>query len=151
LQGVIARHDILRTAVLWERLDAPVQVVWREATLGLDEHMLDPADGDIAEQLLKRLDPRHTRLDIRQAPMLRIGYAHDEVNNRWLGMLLFHHLVDDATSLRILRSEIEAHMLGQQASLTPSVPYRNYVAQARLGVSREEHEVFFRDMLGDID
>nr|WP_232911560.1 syringopeptin non-ribosomal peptide synthetase SypB [Pseudomonas syringae] len=151
LQGVIARHDILRTAVFWERLDAPVQVVWREATLGLDEHMLDPADGDIAEQLLKRLDPRHTRLDIRQAPMLRIGYAHDEVNNRWLGMLLFHHLVDDATSLRILRSEIEAHMLGQQASLPPSVPYRNYVAQAMLGVSREEHEVFFRDMLGDID
>ncbi|RML31990.1 Syringopeptin synthetase B, partial [Pseudomonas syringae pv. atrofaciens] len=151
LQGVIARHDILRTAVFWERLDAPVQVVWREATLGLDEHMLDPADGDIAEQLLKRLDPRHTRLDIRHAPMLRIGYAHDEVNNRWLGMLLFHHLVDDATSLRILRSEIEAHMLGQQASLPPSVPYRNYVAQAMLGVSREEHEVFFRDMLGDID
>ncbi|RMO72346.1 Syringopeptin synthetase B, partial [Pseudomonas syringae pv. aptata] len=67
LQDVIARHDILRTAVFWERLDAPVQVVWREATLGLDEQVLDPADGDIAEQLLKRLDPRHTRLDIRQA------------------------------------------------------------------------------------
>ncbi|WP_162886101.1 condensation domain-containing protein, partial [Pseudomonas syringae] len=44
-----------------------------------------------------------------------------------------------------------AHMLGQQASLPPSVPYRNYVAQAMLGVSREEHEAFFRDMLGDID
>ncbi|WP_370661175.1 syringopeptin non-ribosomal peptide synthetase SypB [Pseudomonas fragariae (ex Marin et al. 2024)] len=151
LQGVIARHDILRTAVLWERLDAAVQVVWREAPLCLDEQLLDPADGDIAEQLLKRLDPRHTRLDIRQAPMLRIGYAQDTVNNRWLGMLLFHHLVDDATSLRILSSEIEAHMLGQQASLPPSVPYRNYVAQAMLGVSREEHEAFFRDMLGDID
>nr|UXB95126.1 non ribosomal peptide synthetase [Pseudomonas syringae] len=151
LQGVIARHDILRTAVLWERLDTPVQVVWREAPLGMDKQVLDPADGDIAEQLLKRLDPRHTRLDIRQAPMLRIGYAHDEVNNRWLGMLLFHHLVDDATSLRILSSEIEAHMLDQQASLPPSVPYRNYVAQAMLGVSREEHEAFFRDMLGDID
>ncbi|MCK0546005.1 amino acid adenylation domain-containing protein, partial [Pseudomonas syringae pv. aptata] len=151
LQGVIARHDILRTAVLWERLEAPVQVVWREAPLGLDELVLDPACGDISEQLIKRLDPRHTRLDIRQAPMLRIGYAQDAVNNRWMGMLLFHHLVDDATSLRILRSEIEAHMLGQQASLTPSVPYRNYVAQARLGVSREEHEAFFRDMLGDID
>ncbi|MCF5211488.1 hypothetical protein GIW37_27665, partial [Pseudomonas syringae] len=132
-------------------LDAAVQVVWREAPLCLDEQLLDPADGDIAEQLLKRLDPRHTRLDIRQAPMLRIGYAQDTVNNRWLGMLLFHHLVDDATSLRILSSEIEAHMLGQQASLPPSVPYRNYVAQAMLGVSREEHEAFFRDMLGDID
>ncbi|PBP85245.1 non-ribosomal peptide synthetase, partial [Pseudomonas syringae] len=151
LQGVIARHDILRTAVLWGRLDAPVQVVWREATLGLDEQVLDPTEGDITEQLIKRLDPRHTRLDIRQAPMLRIGYAQDAANNRWLGMLLFHHLVDDATSLRILTSEIESYMLGQQASLPPSVPYRNYVAQAMLGVSREEHEAFFHDMLGDVD
>ncbi|EGH75092.1 amino acid adenylation, partial [Pseudomonas syringae pv. aceris str. M302273] len=40
-----------------------------------------------------------------------------------------HHLVDDATSLRTLSSEIESYMLGQQASLPPSVPYRNYVAQ----------------------
>ncbi|WP_152534942.1 condensation domain-containing protein, partial [Pseudomonas syringae] len=31
------------------------------------------------------------------------------------------------------------------------VPYRNYVAQARLGVSQADHETFFRDMLGDID
>ncbi|MCK0546129.1 AMP-binding protein, partial [Pseudomonas syringae pv. aptata] len=30
-------------------------------------------------------------------------------------------------------------------------PYRNYVAQARLGVSIESHEAFFRDLLGDID
>ncbi|WP_147460355.1 AMP-binding protein, partial [Pseudomonas syringae] len=31
------------------------------------------------------------------------------------------------------------------------VPYRNHVAQARLGISQAEHEAFFRDMLGDID
>ncbi len=151
LQGVVARHDILRTSVFWESLDAPVQVVWREATLGLEQLGLDPANGEVVEQLRERLDPRHTRLDIRQAPMMRIGYARDPLNNRWVGMLLFHHLVDDATSLRILCGEIEAHMLDRQAELPPSVPYRNYVAQAWLGVSREEHEAFFRDMLGDIE
>ena len=30
------------------------------------------------------------------------------------------------------------------------LPFRNLVAQARLGVSQQEHEAFFRKMLGDI-
>ncbi|SDZ32475.1 non-ribosomal peptide synthetase, partial [Pseudomonas sp. NFACC14] len=150
LQDVVSRHDILRTGVVWEGLDEPVQVVWREARLGLDEIVLDPAAGDIAQQLREHLHPRHHRLDIRQAPMMRIGYAEDVANNRWVGMLLFHHMVDDATSLAMLTAEVEAHVMGREHLLAASVPYRNYVAQARLGISREEHEGFFREMLGDV-
>ncbi|WHS62771.1 non-ribosomal peptide synthetase [Pseudomonas sp. G2-4] len=151
LQAVIARHDILRTGVLWEGLPEPMQVVWRDARLSVESVALDPADGDVATQLHQRFDPRFYRLDIRQAPMMQIAYAQDPANQRWVGMLLFHHLVDDVTSLAVLSAEIEAHMLGQAHRLSASVPYRNYVAQARLGVSREAHEGFFRDMLGDVD
>ncbi|TCV56384.1 non-ribosomal peptide synthetase, partial [Pseudomonas fluorescens] len=151
LQAVITRHDILRTGVLWEGLSEPMQVVWRDAPLSVESVALDPAQGDIATQLHQRFDPRFYRLDIRQAPMMRIVYAQDPANQRWVGMLLFHHLVDDVTSLTVLSAEIEAHMLGQAQRLSASVPYRNFVAQARLGVSREEHETFFRDMLGDVD
>ncbi|MEQ4341334.1 amino acid adenylation domain-containing protein, partial [Pseudomonas syringae] len=151
LQAVIARHDILRTSVLWEDLDEPVQVVWRHAELSVEEIRLDPEATDLNAQLQKALDPRHHHLDIRKAPMMRIAYAHDPVNDRWTALLVFHHLINDATSLPVLAHEIEACMQGQEHQLPVSVPYRNYVAQARLGKSIEAHEAFFRDLLGDID
>ncbi|MEX5528336.1 syringomycin E biosynthesis non-ribosomal peptide synthetase SyrE, partial [Pseudomonas syringae] len=151
LQGVINRHDILRTAVLWEDLDEPVQVVLRQAELHVTELFLDPADGPVDEQLHQRFDRRHYRLDVRNAPLMRIVFSHDPVNDRWLAMLLSHHLVSDATSLSVVLHEIQAHLLGQGNDLGETVPYRNYVAQARLGVSEAQHEAFFRDMLGDID
>src|SRR6202035_1764960 len=43
------------------------------------------------------------------------------------------------------------HLRGEQDRLSAAVPYRNYVAQARLGVSAQEHEQFFKERLGDIE
>ena len=77
LQAVIDRHDILRTAVVWEGLPEPVQVVWRKAQLQVEEVELDAAAGDAAEQLYERFDPRRYRIDVRQAPLLRLYIAHD--------------------------------------------------------------------------
>ncbi len=88
---MINRHDILRTAVLWEDLDEPVQVVLRQAELHVTELFLDPADGPVDEQLHQRFDRRHYRLDVRNAPLMRIVFSHDPVNDRWLAMLLSHH------------------------------------------------------------
>ncbi|RML28851.1 condensation domain-containing protein, partial [Pseudomonas syringae] len=123
----------------------------RQAEMRVTEVCLDPADGPLDEQLHERFDPRHYRLDVRQAPLMQIVFSHDPLNDRWLAMLLFHHLVNDATSLSVVLHEMQAHLLGRGVSLGQSVPYRNYVAQARLGVSEAQHEAFFREMLGDID
>ncbi|MGY2293621.1 amino acid adenylation domain-containing protein, partial [Pseudomonas sp. SDO5511_1_S431] len=151
LQQVINRHDVLRTAVLSDGFPEPLQVVLREARLVVQELELDPAGGAIEDQLRARLDARHLRLDLSEAPLIRIVCAADPQNDRWLAVLMFHHMVMDHTALEILRQEVQLHLQGQPAPLTSATPYRNYVAQARLGVSEAEHEGFFRDLLGDID
>ncbi len=151
LQAVIDRHDILRTAVLWEGLPEPVQVVWRKAWLQVEEVELDPVEGDAAEQLYARFDPRRFRIDVSQAPLLRLYIAQDRESERWLMMLLLHHLIGDHSTLELMQTEVQAHLLGQAEQLSAPLPFRNLVAQARLGISAEEHEMFFRQMLGDVD
>jgi amino acid adenylation domain-containing protein len=151
LREVMARHDILRTAVVWEGLREPAQVVWREAELPVEEVALDQAEGEAAEQLLRRFDPRRMRLDLRQAPLMRCVVAQDAANDRWLLLWLSHHLTTDHVTLEMTIREAQACLLGEGDRLPAPQPFRNYVAQTRLGVSRQEHERFFREMLGDME
>ena len=149
---LIARHDILRTAVLWEGGREPVQVVYRYAELALE--WLD-VEGDgshcVAQRLNAEVNPEHHRIDVRRAPMLRAVAAYDAEQNRWLLQLPSHHLVMDHTTLELLVKEISLIQQGREDELPQPLPFRNFVAQARLGVSQEEHEAFFREQLGDIE
>ncbi|WP_157461983.1 non-ribosomal peptide synthetase, partial [Chitinimonas koreensis] len=151
LRQVIARHDILRTGIVWQGLPQPVQVVWRQVELPLEHLVLDPADGEIADQLAARNDPRRQRLDVGRAPLLRCQVAEDAAHGRWLLGVLSHHLIDDNTTVRLLAAEARAIEQGRAAQLPPPVPFRNYVAQAASGLGRHEHELFFARLLGDID
>ncbi|NGF19719.1 hypothetical protein, partial [Morganella morganii] len=109
----------------WDGLEEPVQVVWREAPLCVE-------NGPVPE-----------RLDVAQAPLMRLVCTEDTAT------LLFHHLVMDHVALEILQHELQAFLSGTQPTLGAAVPYRNYVAQTRVGV--DDHEAFFREMLGEID
>ncbi|HEU4884734.1 MAG TPA: amino acid adenylation domain-containing protein, partial [Longimicrobium sp.] len=152
VQAVIDRHDVLRTAVAWEGVREPVQVVWRNAPLPVEEVELDAEGGDAAEQQLwRRYDPRRYRMDLTRAPLLRACIAEDTSRGRWVLLMLSHHLTNDHESQEVLQEEISAHLRGRESELPAPLPFRNYVAQARLGVSREEHERFFRGMLGDVE
>ncbi len=83
--------------------------------------------------------------------MLRVMVARDDARGRWLLVLLNHHLVIDHTTLDAIVAEVHAHFAGKVAQLPTPLPFRTFVAEARTGMRQEEHEAFFRDMLGDID
>ncbi|WP_122688556.1 non-ribosomal peptide synthetase, partial [Pseudomonas viridiflava] len=138
LQQVIERHDILRTALFWEGLQAPVQVVWRKATLRVDAVELQDLDDA-------------PRMDLTQAPLLHLVHAHDPATGLIAAALRFHHVVMDHVALDVLGQELQSILLGDHAQLAEPVPYRNYIAQVLQGPDDAAHEAFFREQLGDIN
>ncbi|KMJ43864.1 hypothetical protein AB204_17330 [Xenorhabdus khoisanae] len=150
VQQVVDRHDILRTAFIWEGLSAPAQVVCRQVPLFITELTLNPADGSISDQLAQRFDPCQHRIDLSQAPLLRFVIAQD-TDGRWILLQLLHHLIGDHTTLEVMNSEVQAYLTGQGDSLSAPVPFRTLVAQVQLGISQEEHTRFFTDMLAVVD
>ncbi|MEX0445248.1 amino acid adenylation domain-containing protein [Xenorhabdus sp. SGI246] len=150
VQQVVDRHDILRTAFIWQGLSAPAQVVWRQAPLSITELILDPIDGPVGEQLAHRFDPRQYRFDLSQAPLLRFVVAQ-ETDGRWHVLQLQHHLIGDHTTMEVMHREVQICLAGQDDNLPIPVPFRNLVAQARLNANQAEHTRFFTDMLADVD
>ncbi|WP_033008254.1 condensation domain-containing protein, partial [Xanthomonas oryzae] len=149
LEAVIARHDILRTGIVWRDVSAPVQVVWRHAPLPLHELTID--EPDVLAALRLRMDPGSYRLDISRAPLIHAHAVEDPEEARWLLGLQTHHLVIDHTTLELLVAEVHVHLQGSQDQLPAPLPFRNFVAQAKLGVSDDEHRAFFTRQLGDLD
>ncbi|PHM65752.1 Amino acid adenylation [Xenorhabdus stockiae] len=149
LQQVINRHDILRSAFQWDNLPEPVQVVYRHAPLPVTELELS-AGTDAAQQLRDATDPRQIRMDITKAPLLSACIAKDPHTEHWHLALLYHHLVCDHLSLEMIFNEVQILQLGQNESLPPSLPYRNFIAQIR-AVPVEKHQDYFHQLLGDVD
>ncbi|MBV6325445.1 non-ribosomal peptide synthetase [Duganella violaceipulchra] len=149
LQSVIARHAILRSSVHWDGLATPVQVVQRRAPLPVHALTLE-AGADAMAQLQQHTDPRRLRLDLRRAPLIAAYVAADPRTGEWLLALLNHHLVSDHLTLELIIAEIQALLQGRGDSLPPSLPYRDFIAQAR-AMPAAAHEEYFRRRLADID
>ncbi|GLQ87765.1 non-ribosomal peptide synthase/polyketide synthase [Dyella flagellata] len=148
IQQVVDRHDILRTAFVWEGLSTPAQVVLRRARLKITEAKVEA--GTAAEYLSERFDPAVYRIDLTQAPLLQFAIA-EEPDGRCVLLTMMHHLLGDHSTVAAISAEVQAIVEGSGDTLGAPQPFRNLVAQARLGISQEEHTRFFRDMLADID
>src|SRR6202050_285332 len=156
LQQVIDRHDIYRTSLAWEGLHEPVQVVWRKADLPVREVTLDSApgpgarDGRGREMVDQLVAVAGSGMDLRRAPLLDVVVAAEPGTERCLARVQVHHLVQDHTGMDVVMGEVRALLCGEGDRLPVPLPFRDFVAYARLGTPREEHERFFGELLGDV-
>ncbi|WIM94380.1 amino acid adenylation domain-containing protein [Actinoplanes oblitus] len=148
VQAVIDRHDVLRTAVVTAGLPEPVQVVHRSVELPVGRVRLDPARD--AEEQARELLHHPAPMPVGRAPLFRLLIAEDAGSGRRYLLLAFHHLIEDATSLRLIMEELAAHVCDRAESLAPPAAYRDFVAHTRHQLATGDAEAYFRETLGDV-
>ncbi|MCP4657599.1 MAG: non-ribosomal peptide synthetase, partial [bacterium] len=132
-QRVVDRHAILRTSVVWEGRERPLQVVrpqveppWVEEDW---RHLPDAIRDDRLATLVE--GDRYRGFDLSRAPLMRFTLVRTE-NQRVHFIWTMHQLILDGWSLQLLLAEVfacvRALAVGEEPQLPPPVPYREYIA-----------------------
>ncbi|MET5021019.1 hypothetical protein AAHH78_39780, partial [Burkholderia pseudomallei] len=79
-------------------------------------------------------------MDVSRAPLMHVLAACDGELERWVARVLFHHLSIDHTTLERVIEVARAIGQGRAEDLPRPEPFRDFVAQARLGVREADHE-----------
>ncbi|WP_031086199.1 non-ribosomal peptide synthetase [Streptomyces sp. NRRL WC-3549] len=148
LQRIVDRHDVMRTAVLTADLPEPVQVVHRAARIPVERTTL--AAGRDPEEQARELLVRQERMRLDSAPLLRLVVAEEPHSPRRYLLLTAHHLIEDATSLRLILQELAVHMAGRADLLATPAPYRDFVSHTLAGRTDEDTAAYFRAVLEDV-
>ena len=130
-QQVVDRTPILRSAVAWEGVPEPLQVVHRAAAVPvtyLDWHGVP--DGERRRRLAELLArDRAAPFDLTRPPLMRLALARlsaTEVQVLWT----FHHVLLDGWSVFHVLSDVFAGHTGA-AELPDRPPFRDYVRWLR--------------------
>ena len=130
--AAVKHHPVLRSALYWEGLDKPYQVVYRQVELPWEvldwrEVHEDEQQRRLGEYL--RAD-RYRDFDLTKAPLMRFALIR-LANTSHQFVWSFHHLLLDGWSIAALNQEVLGHYQAirenQQLKLETVRPYRDYI------------------------
>jgi non-ribosomal peptide synthetase component F/aryl carrier-like protein len=125
-RSTVAAHPLLRTGVLWQGLDEPLQCVYR--TLDLPVTQLDwrTLDEDARPEALRRFcqEDRLRGFAPDRRPLQRVALMQLD-DERWYLVWSRHNLIADGWSSVALLQEILARYIGEKPPARPA--YREYI------------------------
>ena len=149
-EDVLARHETLRTAFLWDGLDDPLQVV--RSDVATEWRLLDIAGMSIAEQEIQLADlldaDRRRGFDLANPPLCRMALVRLGPTE-WKWVWSFHHLIADGWSANLILDELFATYGSTEpggVDRTDPPRYRDFVARY-LSRDEEREEAFWRERL----
>ena len=148
---VVRRHPILRTAVLWEGLEEPLQIVHESVNLPWtqeDWRELGKAmQGEKWQEFLRK--DQELGFNFQQAPLMRLALLQTGEESYYFAWT-FHHVLLDGWCRQALVKEVfmfyEAYREGRTLELETPPAYRNYIAWLEQQ-DEEKAESFWRQEL----
>jgi aryl carrier-like protein len=150
-KAIVQRHAILRTAVLWEGLEKPLQAVHESVDLPWKEEDwrdLSKAAQEEKWQNFLRED-QERGFDFQQAPLMRLALLRTGDESYYFAWT-FHHVLIDGWCRQVLVKEVfslyEAYREGRELELDIPPAYSNYIAWLQQQ-DETKAETFWREEL----
>ncbi|MBV9061151.1 MAG: amino acid adenylation domain-containing protein, partial [Pseudonocardiales bacterium] len=131
-QRVVDRTPILRSAIAWEGIDEPVQIVYRQRTLPITYHDWRGLTEQQQHQELARISAaERTGIDLGAAPLVRLVIASVS-EHEVVVVCTHHHVILDGWSMAAVFAEAceqyAAITQGRAPELVARRPFRDYLA-----------------------
>lgn len=126
------RHSALRTSFRWQGLDEPLQVVYSDVPLDIDEYdwrnlLAETKERQFEDYLTSNWDKG---FDLSKPPLTRLAlfrFGESEYRLVWT----YHHIIGDGHSCFVILKEVfslyEACLNGHEIQYGSSRPYRDYI------------------------
>ncbi|WP_144569749.1 non-ribosomal peptide synthetase, partial [Bacillus pseudomycoides] len=150
-KSVIQRHEIFRSAFVWDEIEEPLQVVYDHIPFKLNE--VDWRALSVEEKEEKRkaflASDRKQAFLFDEAPLMRVTVIQ-EAEEEYRVVWTHHHILLDGWSLPLVFNELltvyQKRMNGEAVNLPKSSPYKKYIKWLK-EQEQEQAEQFWREKL----
>lgn len=137
------RHDIFRTAFVYDKTERPLQIVLKNREIAFHfEDLAHKSEKYIIDFLETfREEDKANRFDLTKDALIRLAVFKTK-KNQFEFILSNHHIILDGWCYSILMKELvsiyTALLKGEEPVLQPAMPYRNFISYLEKKDVREE-------------